>query len=162
MAYNEDGTVAWEEMWDSFCELASSGGPPHRGTMLYAASEDDSTDPAYLQVADELIRGIRLVSGLEAKLAHPGWLAVKCTHAAQARWLSAEIVQENVASYSEGDFFFVPIASAFTLSGEIKNVITVVAKTTHYWQEHLHSEVKTLMAWEARVVGALRAWSRPK
>ena len=28
------------------------------------------------------------------------------------------------------------------LKGEIKNVITVVAKTTHYWTDHLQVELK--------------------
>jgi sirohydrochlorin cobaltochelatase len=32
---------------------------------------------------------------------------------------------------------FLPAAPSFTLDKEIKNVVTVVAKTHHYWTEHL-------------------------
>jgi hypothetical protein len=162
LVYNQDGTVAWEQMWDTFCDLASAGGPPHRGNMLAAPIQEDNTTPAYQQVGHELIRGIRLVSGLEATHAKPGWLATKCLHAAQARWMAEQIMQENVQSFADGDFFFVPIASAYTLSGEIKNVITVVAKTSHYWQDHVLNEVKIVMAWESSIVGAWRAWNKPR
>jgi hypothetical protein len=54
----------------------------------------------------------------------------------------------------------VRLASSFQTKGEIKNVITVIAviaKTWHYWQEHLQSEVKTVMTWEARLMGVLNA-----
>jgi sirohydrochlorin cobaltochelatase len=45
----------------------------------------------------------------------------------------------------------VPVGDYFTLKGEIKNVITAVAKTTHYWQEHLSPEVKQTLAWQERL-----------
>ena len=162
MHYNPDGTVAWDQMWDSFCALASEGGPPHRSNMLTVATQEDPRNPAYQRVGEELIRGIQLVSGMETTHAKPGWLRVKCAHAAQARWMAEQIAQENVQSYAEGDFVVVPIASTYTVAAEIKNVITVVAKTSHYWQEHVLNEVKTLMAWESRIVGAWRALRSPK
>jgi len=34
LTYNEDGSVAWDEMWTGYCELALAGGPPHPGTLL--------------------------------------------------------------------------------------------------------------------------------
>src|SRR5262245_15942849 len=86
MVYSEDGSVAWGEMWGVFCELASAGGPPHRGTMLFAPRMEDPTTPAYQQACDELIRGIHLVSGLKASAVKPGWLALECANSAQARW----------------------------------------------------------------------------
>lgn len=162
MLYNQDGSVAWGEMWESFCTLASEGGPPHRGTMLNAPAPENPFSAEYQLVGLEIIRGIHQVSGLDAHHAKPGWLAVQCEHAAQAQWMSAQIVQENVESYAQGRYFFVPIASTFTLSGEIKNVITVVAKSAHYWREHLQGEVKTLMAWEARLTRILQRWRTPK
>jgi hypothetical protein len=39
----------------------------------------------------------------------------------------------------------VPCGEKFSLKGEIKNVVTVVAKTTHYWADHIPDEVKTTM-----------------
>jgi sirohydrochlorin cobaltochelatase len=63
-----------------------------------------------------------------------------------ACWLSEAIVQENVQTRWKEAVLFVPVGDDFTLKGEIKNVITAVAKTTHYWQEHLPIEVKQTLA----------------
>ena len=162
MVYNEDGSVAWGEMWESFCALASEGGPPHRGAMLNAPATEEPFSADYQLVGYEIIRGIAQASGLEAHHAKPGWLAVQCAHAPQALWMSEQITQENVESYAKGDFFFVPIAITYSVAGEVKNVVTVVAKSAHYWREHLQGEVKTLMTWEARITGILHAWRKLK
>ncbi|HHY57010.1 MAG TPA: hypothetical protein GYA08_16410 [Chloroflexi bacterium] len=148
IVYNDDGSVAWERMWTTFCELASAGGPPHRGALLQAPTCAEVDSAAYRQVVDEIIRGIHLVSGLHATPATPGWVAVECTSTAQARWLSEQINQENVESRWRDNVFFVPADVNFTLKGEIKNVITAVAKTTHYWNAHVRKEVKQALAVE--------------
>jgi sirohydrochlorin cobaltochelatase len=161
MVYNDDQTVAWEQMWDTFCVLASAGGPPHRATRLEAQTASDPTNQGDRAAVAEIMRGIRLVSGLAAQPAQTGWIAVECGQASKARWLSEQILQENVASFCQGSRFFVPVGETFTLKGEIKNVITAVAKTTHYWRDHLAAETKTALAWEARLraVGQwLRRW----
>jgi len=36
----------------------------------------------------------------------------------------------------EDTILYLPAAPHFTLAGEVKNVVTVVAKTVHYWVEH--------------------------
>lgn len=149
MVYNDDGSVAWEQMWTTFCELASAGGPPHRGELLRAPDAADVDSAVYRWVLDEIIRGVQLVSGLRAAPATPGWVAVACASAAQARWLSEQINQEHVESRCAGKVLFVPTAAHFTLKGEIKNVITAVAKTTHYWDAHVGKEVKQTLAFEA-------------
>jgi len=149
MVYNDDGSVAWEQMWTTFCELASAGGPPHRGELLRAPDAADVDSAVYRWVLDEIIRGVQLVSGLRAAPATPGWVAVACASAAQARWLSEQINQEHVESRCAGKVLFVPTAAHFTLKGEIKNVITAVAKTTHYWDAHVGREVKQTLALEA-------------
>ena len=54
-----------------------------------------------------------------------------------------------------------PVGEDFTVKGEIKNVITVVAKTTHYWVEHLSPDIKRSLAWELNfqhLVARLRRW----
>jgi sirohydrochlorin cobaltochelatase len=156
MVYNDDQSVAWERMWDSFCVLASAGGPPHRATMLHPDTTANPASTGYRTAVTEIVRGIHLVSGLTATAAETGWIAIECGQPAKARWLSEQIVQENVASFQRGSHFYVPVGERFMLKGEIKNVITAVAKTTHYWNEHLAAETKSALAWEARFETARR------
>jgi sirohydrochlorin cobaltochelatase len=134
-----DGTVAWERTWQGYCELALAGGPPHRGALLEPARREDVlADPArYAEVVGELGRGIRAVTGLEVVVGGPpGWIGVACASEEMAIWLMRAIVVENVMARREGTTLYLPASPRFTLAGEIKNVVTVVAKTHHYWVEH--------------------------
>ena len=163
MKYAEDGSVDWGNMWDSFCELAQTGGPPHRATVLRAPDPltVDPRDPAYQSVAAEISRGILAVSGLVAAPAQPGWIAVQCRSAAEARWLADSILEENVEAQAVDKTLLLPLAASFTTKGEIKNVITVVAKTTHYWADHLPAEVKQALAVQVRLgqmAAQVRRW----
>lgn len=153
MKYRDDGSADWGNMWDSFCVLALDGGPPHRGSMLYAREAVRHDSPEYAAVVAEITRGIALVSGLEATPATPGWIAVHCPDAAMAAWLSEAIAGENVQARSEGATLFVPAADDFSLTGEIKNVITAVAKTTHYWHDHVPPAMKQTLAMQLRLEG---------
>ncbi len=54
-----------------------------------------------------------------------------------AGWLVRAIVMENVAARRRGAILELPAAPHFRLEKEIKNVITVVAKTSHYWLGHM-------------------------
>lgn len=144
--YRSDGEVDWGNMWDTFCALALDGGPPHRGTMLDAPLKPNVDSVAYQYVAAEISRGIAEVSGLRAETADPGWLRVACGSTAEAAWLAEAIRGENVAAHHDGRYLFLPVGEAFTVKGEIKNVITAVAKTTHYWNDHLAAEVKQTLA----------------
>ena len=151
MKYRPDGSVDWGDMWDSFCVLARDGGPPHRGTMLRAQTNADITSASYRFAVEEICRGIGAVSGLRAEPAGPGLIAVECRSAGMARWLAESIEQENVAARVEQTRLLVPVGDYFTLKGEIKNVITAVAKTTHYWGEHVPAEVKQTFELQARL-----------
>ncbi len=140
LVYNADGSVAWDEIWTDFCDLALAGGPPHRGTLL------EPVDPAaalqapeqYARVLAELERGLKLVTGLEVEPSPtPGWIGLVCTSEDMAIWLLRAIVVENISVRREKHCLFFPASPHFRLEYEIKNVITVVAKTTHYWHEHL-------------------------
>ena len=145
LQFNEDGTIAWDAMWglddpeSPFCELALAGGPPHRGTLLEAARGDDClAEPSkYAAVLAELQRGIRLVTGLST-VSSPvaGWIGLQCATQEMAIWLLRAIIVENVMVRREGTVLYLPASPHFTLAGEIKNVVTVVAKTVHYWTEH--------------------------
>lgn len=163
LVYNDDQSVAWDRMWDSFCVLASAGGPPHRAVLLNPGVADDPTSATYQSAVAEIVRGIRLVSGLSAQAAEPGWIAIECALPSQARWLAEQIMQENVSARYAGARLYVPVGAHFTVKGEIKNVVTAVAKTTHYWQEHLAAEVKQSLVWEERLAAAgaqIRKWLR--
>ena len=67
----------------------------------------------------------------------PGWIGVACHSEAMAIWLLRAIVVENVIARREGVVLYLPAGPGFTLDGEIKNVVTAIAKTYHYWIEHV-------------------------
>jgi sirohydrochlorin cobaltochelatase len=134
-----DGTVAWDRIWQGFCELALAGGPPHRGALLEPASREDVlADPTrYAEVVSECRRGIRMVTGLDVLDGPPGWIGVVCASEEMAVWLMRAIVVENVLARREGPMLYLPVGPRFTLGGEIKSVVTAVAKTHHYWIQHV-------------------------
>lgn len=153
LKYGLDGEVLWNEIWRSFCDLAMAGGPPHRGKLLEpsapraAGAEQD----AYQCVSQEICRGVTLVTGLYAELSpRPGWLQMYCTSAAMRSWLMRAIVMENVSANGEGLKLYLPTGANFRIEKEVKNVITSVAKTCHYWRDHMsnpkHEEIAVLLA----------------
>ena len=145
LKYDLDGNVAWNEIWGSFCDLAMAGGPPHRGSLLQPASASDIPAAAaeYGRVVQELCRGVSLVTGLVARQSdQPGWIEVQCHGVGMAAWLVRAIVMENVMARYEAATLLLPAAPAFRLNKEIKNVITTIAKTSHYWLEHTPAEQK--------------------
>lgn len=150
MRYRLDGKADWGVMWSDFCVLAQEGGPPHRGTMLYAQENPDIYSPDYHFAALEIIRGINEVSGLQASLHKPGWVAVQSLSASMARWMCEAIIEENVEARYEGTLVFVPVGDNYTLKEEIKNVITVVAKTSHYWEQHVTQSERKEIAWQVQ------------
>src|SRR5690348_3544455 len=66
LKYGSDGKVAWDEMWESFCDLAMAGGPPHKGTLLEPGSriEIEAQPERYREVVEEICRGIGKVTEL--------------------------------------------------------------------------------------------------
>jgi sirohydrochlorin cobaltochelatase len=133
-----EGGVAWDTMWQGFCELALAGGPPHRGTLLEPVTRDEALgDPERdLAVRREIARGVRLTTGLATVDGPPGWIGVACESAEMAIWLVRAIVVENVMARREGRTLYLPVGPRFTLDGEIKSIVTAVAKTYHYWTQH--------------------------
>jgi len=136
------GKVAWDEIWTSFCDLAMAGGPPHRGKLLEAISAEvaEFKPDAYQQVVQEIQRGITMVTGLKtAESAAKGWVGVECDDDLMASWLLRAIIVENIMVRREKNILFVPAGPDFSIQREIKNVITSVAKTVHYWRAHLRT-----------------------
>ena len=157
IVYREDGRIDWNNMWDSFCVLALDGGPAHRAEMLQAPLNPDTNSETYQFAAAEISRGIWEVAQLTAVPAEPGWLQIGCQSTGQARWLAEAIVEENVQARHQGYWLYVPVGDDFRLKKEIKNVITAVAKTTHYWQIHLANEVKQAFILQDKVT---RIWGK--
>ena len=124
--------------------------------MLEAPTNPDTSSDGYHFAVTEIARGIGEVAELTAVPATPGWLQVLCQSEGQARWLAEAIVDENVQARHDGHLLFVPVGDQFRLKKEIKNVITAVAKTTHYWQEHLAVEVKQALAFQDKIMGIWR------
>ena len=140
LKYDSDGNVAWNEIWGSFCDLAMAGGPPHKGALLEPGrpAEIDAEPDRYAGVAEEICRGVMMTTLLDTNVSPvPGWVRVSCLSDAMTGWLLRAIVMENVAARAEGMALDLPVAPHFRLEKEIKNVITVIAKTSHYWLEHM-------------------------
>ncbi len=138
--YGADGKIAWDQMWGSFCDLALAGGPPHKGTLLEPAPvEQIQADPeAHAAVVAEICRGIMMVTDLDAAQSpEPGWVRLQCPTRGMAAWLLRAIVLENVAVRAAGTIVELPTGPSYRLHKEIKNVITVIAKTAHYWVGHM-------------------------
>ena len=140
LKYDSEGKVAWDTIWASFCDLAMAGGPPHKGSLLEAGSPDDITTypESYDRVVAEICRGTTMVTSMRAvPSVRPGWIRVECATVGMAGWLLRSIVMENISCRCEGRFVELPAGPHYRLEKEVKNVITVIAKTSHYWTEHM-------------------------
>ena len=140
LKYDDAGNVAWDRIWGSFCDLAMAGGPPHKGLLLEPASEADiqAQPDRYQTVVEEICRGVTLVTSQPAtRSPMPGWVRVTCESDGMASWLLRAIVMENVSARAEGTALDLPAGPHYRLQKEIKNVVTVIAKTCHYWVGHI-------------------------
>jgi hypothetical protein len=117
-----------------------AGGPPHKGALLEPASRAavDAAPARYAEVVEEICRGVTMVTDLGAYASPlPGWIHVDCFSEAMAGWLLRAIAMENVSVRTEGLVLALPASPDFRLEKEIKNVVTVIAKTCHYWTGHM-------------------------
>jgi hypothetical protein len=136
--WRADGRPDWRSMWTSFCELALFGGPPHRGPeqALHGPRPDGPGAAPAPDMVAEMRRGIWETTGLYSELGDPGWIAITCESRAMAEWLGAAIVLENVEARVDDVRLLLPAGPGFQLENEVKSLITVVAKTHHYWTMH--------------------------
>jgi sirohydrochlorin cobaltochelatase len=135
--WRDDGRPDWGGMWTSFCELALFGGPPQRGPdSALRAPAGDAVD-SDREMLVEMRRGIWETTGLYAESTAPGWLTVTCDSAEMAAWMAEAIGLENVAANADEDRLLLPAGPDYRLKDEVKSIITVVAKTHHYWQAHV-------------------------
>ena len=144
--WRRDGRPDWGAMWTTFCDLALHGGPPQRGA-LQALRGPLRRRPRRGVVARDRGRAPARDRGdhrpRPTAPAEPGWIAITCASARMAAWLCATIILENVDARVEGARLLVPAGPGFALEDQVKSVITVVAKTHHYWREHLESARET-------------------
>lgn len=140
LKYDAEGKVAWGEIWGSFCNLAMAGGPPHKGKLLEPASEAEvaASLQRYRDVVQEACRGIRLATDLAVDRSDsPGWIQMFCHSETMAEWMVRAIVVENVSARLAGTSVMLPAGPSYRIGKEIKNIVTVVAKTSHYWAHHM-------------------------
>ncbi len=140
LKFDATGRVAWNEIWGSFCDLAMAGGPPHKGSLLEPATpaEISAAPDQYEAVTAELCRAITMVTELPATTSPvPGWVRVDCYSDTMAGWLLRAVTMENVAATANHRALDLPASPHFRLDKETKNVVTVIAKTNHYWDGHL-------------------------
>jgi sirohydrochlorin cobaltochelatase len=135
--WRPDGRPDWAGMWTTFCELALYGGPPHRGPESPLRATTGGTAESDGAMLAEMRRGIWETTGLYAETTEPGWIAVTCDSPTMAAWMCAAIILENVAARVDDDRLLLPAGPDYQLKDEVKSIITVVAKTHHYWQAHL-------------------------
>ena len=142
--WREDGRPDWAAMWTGFCELALYGGPPHRGeeSTLRAPESTPPLTEGDAEMLAEIRRGIWETTGLYAEIDpdEPGWIAVTCHSRKMAAWLCASIILETVEARFDEERLFLPASPDFNLKNEVKSVITVLAKTVHYWQAHIEAQ----------------------
>lgn len=139
LVWGADGKVAWNQVWDDFCNLAMAGGPPHRSTLLEPPAPEDvlARPDDQSRVLDELSRALHLVTGWPVRRdASSGWIGLDCPDDDAAVWLLRAILTENVAAWREGSALYLPAGPNFRVGHEIMNVVTAVAKTHHDWSEH--------------------------
>jgi hypothetical protein len=136
--WRSDGRPDWASMWTTFCELALFGGPPQRGPESALRAVGGVAVASDGEMLAEMRRGIRETTGLYAEAGPAGWLAVTCDSPTMAAWMCASIILENVGARVEDDRLLVPAGPGYRLTDEVKSIITVVAKTHHYWQAHIN------------------------
>ena len=135
--WRDDGRPDWSGMWTTFCELALYGGPPQRGPESALRAPAGRLASSDVEMLAEMRRGIRETTGLYAESAEPGWLAVTCESPTMAAWMCAAIILENVTARVDDDRLLLPAGPGYTLEDEVKSIITVAAKTHHYWSAHV-------------------------
>ena len=146
LVFDDEGAVLWDEIFgvddpnNPYCELALAGGPSHRGELLEAVDGHVClADPGkYAAALDECGRGINMITGMRIVVSNAlGWVGVQCDSEEMAVWLLRAVIVENVMVRREKDVIFLPVGPHYTLKDQIKSIVTVTAKTWHYWIEHI-------------------------
>ncbi len=151
LEYGQDGRVAWDEIWTTFCDLALAGGPPHRGKLLEPVSEAEvaASSGRYRDVVAEIGRAIKMTTYLPLVEGYaPGWVGVQCESQEAAAWLQFAVNAENVSARRRQAVLQLPAGPGFRVEKEIKNVVVALTKAHHYWDGHLTTAQQSLAGQE--------------
>lgn len=147
LAYESNGEVAWDKMWDSYCYLAKEGGPPHRDTVLKGRKENNDFDSKnYKDAVIEILRAYKLLVPYKSyEKDSKGWIIVKLYSKNMAAWYADIINSENIECKQYGKEIHLPVNDDYSLEKEIKNLVTVLGKAYHYWKLHKTTTEKLLI-----------------
>lgn len=136
--YDKEGKIDWGKMWTSYCTLARDGGPSHRGKEQSIVKKDliDVNNVNFRKVMAEAKRGARQVVHYPVAEYTGGWLTLKLKSTNMAKWFAGVINEENVEAKALGIYLCLPINDDFDIEHDVKSIITVIGKATHYWENH--------------------------
>jgi hypothetical protein len=124
--------------------LGHGGGPPHRGTLLEPATEAEIRGRSReIQVSWRTRSAVASAwcptLRVDDAAPNPGWIDLFGPSTGMAGWMARAIVMENVSARAERQRRAASCGPRFRLEKEIKNVVTSVAKTAHYFVDHIWS-----------------------
>ena len=133
--YDKNGNPEWDKMWNSFCNLAAEGGPSHRGEpdRIDFPKDNFIYDE---QVKNEIYRGLKLLNANVKELNDKGEVYIDLTFPNKAKWFVNIINLENVVAKQNGKYLILPWSGKYEIDKEIKSLMTVWGKASHYWKEH--------------------------
>lgn len=138
IVYDDSGKVAWDKMWDSYCNLAKEGGPSHRGKdqSIIKKSHITPETEEYRAAMNEALRGVGLIVPYKLSEDNDGWITLELETSNKAKWFNEVINEENVEAKQNGKTILLPINDDFDVTHDVKSIITVVGKAHHYWKIH--------------------------
>ena len=141
LQFRDDGRPDWS---DDVAGVLRAGAvrrpaaPRHDGRSRHRP-EPVETRSFVDEMIEEIGRGIEETTGLIARRRREaGCASVRLQ--AHGRVDVRDHLLENVDARIEDEVLYVPGDAGFDLKDQVKSVITVVAKTHHYWQEHIANE----------------------
>lgn len=144
MVYDENGNPQWDKMWSVYCNLAAEGGPSHRADVdkiSFPGNKFTYND----SVKSEILRGLTLLNAKVYKITDIGEIYIDLFFPKKADWFSKIINLENVESKSEDRYLVLPWSGEYKIDKEVKSVVTVWGKASHYWKEHRPMPFKVLI-----------------
>ena len=130
----KDDAPDWSAMWTGLASLPSTRPPPrertHRCVTAAPATKASTTSPK----RERHLRNHGLSGTLRTRLDRRDMGSRKLR-----AWRRNNLL-ENVEAKFDEERLIVPAHESFTLKNEVKSVITVLAKTHHYWQAHVAAQ----------------------
>lgn len=139
--YDEQGRIAWDKMWESYCYLAKDGGPAHRGEAQKIEKVDRdmlsvAKNSNFSKISEEALRGVSLILPYPIKIDNKGWLIISLVSENVAKWFCEVINEENVVCEQHEKDIYLPLNDTFDIDHDVKSIITVAGKAHHYWTKH--------------------------